>query len=318
MSAIRLARGFTGRDKIIKFAGCYHGHADSLLVQAGSSATTLGVPSSPGVPAGCTRDTLVVEFNEIAAVEQALDGARDEVAAVIVEPVVGNMGTVLPQKGFLSGLVELTKRHGALLVFDEVITGFRLSLGGAQERFSVVPDLTVLGKILGGGLPVGAFGGRAEIMDKIMPVGPVFQAGTLSGNPLAMASGIATLRELNEQAPYPRLEELTARLARGLDAAAREAGIAHTVPQIASMFTLFFHPLTVSNYTEAKRCDTKAFAKFFWAMIERGVYLPCSQFEAAFVSTAHSESLIDETIAAARDALHVMKAQASQGASGRA
>ncbi len=303
MSAIRLARGFTARDKIIKFAGCYHGHTDSMLVQAGSSATTLGVPSSPGVPAGCTRDTIVVEFNELAAVEHALTSNAGQVAAVILEPVVGNMGTVLPRDGFLRGLRELTEKHAALLIFDEVITGFRLSLGGAQQRFGIRPDLTVLGKIIGGGMPVGAFGGRAEIMDKIMPVGPVFQAGTLSGNPLAMASGIATLLELKENPPYDRLERLTTRLARGLHEAAHEAGIPHVAPHLGSMFTLFFNPSPVSNYTDAKLSDTKRFAQFFWAMVEQGVYLPCSQFEAAFVSAAHTDDDIDRTIAAARKSL---------------
>jgi glutamate-1-semialdehyde 2,1-aminomutase len=303
MSAIRLARGFTGRDKIIKFAGCYHGHVDSMLVQAGSSATTLGVPSSPGVPAGCTRDTIVAEFNDLAAVEAAFHANTGQVAAVILEPVVGNMGTVLPRDGFLQGLRELTQKHGALLIFDEVITGFRLSLGGAQQVFRIKPDLTVLGKIVGGGLPVGAFGGRSDVMDKIMPVGPVFQAGTLSGNPLAMASGIATLRELQEHPPYERLERLTTWLVRGLHEAAHDAGVPHVVPHIASLFTLFFNPSAVTNYTEAKRSDTQAFARFCWAMINRGVYLPCSQFEAAFVSAAHTEADIEQTIAAAREAV---------------
>ena len=310
-SAIRLARGFTGRDKIIKFAGCYHGHVDSMLVQAGSSATTLGVPSSPGVPAGCTRDTIVVEFNDAAAVEAALSANPGQVAAVILEPVVGNMGTVLPRDGFLQSLRELTRKHGALLIFDEVITGFRVSVGGAQQVFRIKPDLTVLGKIIGGGLPVGAFGGRAEVMDKIMPVGPVFQAGTLSGNPLAMASGIATLRELHDNPPYDRLERLTTRLVRGLHEAAHDAGLTHVVPHIASLFTLFFNSSAVTNYTEAKRSDTQTFARFFWAMIDRGVYLPCSQFEAAFVSAAHNESDIDQTVAVARDALQVVHAAQS-------
>ena len=303
MSAIRLARGFTGRDKVVKFAGCYHGHVDSMLVQAGSSATTLGVPSSPGVPAGCTRDTIVVEFNDFTAVEHALAANAGQIAAVILEPVVGNMGTVQPRDGFLRGLRDLTQRHGSLLVFDEVITGFRLSLGGAQQFFGVQPDLTVLGKIIGGGLPVGAFGGRRDIMDKLMPVGPVFQAGTLSGNPLAMAAGIATLRELVDRPPYEQLERLTTRLVRGLHEAAHEAGIPHVVPHVASMFTLFFNAAPVSNYTDAKRSDTKRFAKFFWAMLDRGVYLPCSQFEAAFVSATLTDADIDQTVAAARESM---------------
>jgi len=306
MSSIRLARGFTGRDKIIKFAGCYHGHTDSMLVQAGSSATTLGVPSSPGVPAGCTHDTVVVEFNDLAPVDAAFRANANLIAAVILEPVVGNMGTVQPREGFLRGLRDLTQKHGSLLIFDEVITGFRVACGGAQEYFGIKPDLTVLGKIIGGGLPVGAFGGRADIMDKIMPVGPVFQAGTLSGNPLAMASGIATLTELKEHSPYDRLERLTTRLVRGLHEAAHDAGIMHTVPHLASLFTFFFNPAPVTNYTEAKRSDTQAFAKYFWAMIDRGVYLPCSQFEAAFVSAAHSDEDIDRTIAAARTALEII------------
>ncbi len=303
MSAIRLARGFTGRDKIIKFAGCYHGHTDSMLVQAGSSATTLGVPSSPGVPDGCTRDTIVVEFNDLDAVQAAFGANAAQIAAVILEPVVGNMGTVQPREGFLTGLRELTQKNGSVLIFDEVITGFRVAYGGAQEYFGIKPDLTVLGKIIGGGLPVGAFGGRAEIMDKLMPVGPVFQAGTLSGNPLAMASGQATLRELKDHSPYDRLERLTTRLARGLHEAVHEAGIPHMVPHLASMFTLFFNSAPVTNYSEAKRSNTELFAKFFWRMIERGVYLPCSQYEAAFVSAAHTDTDIDRTIAAARDAL---------------
>jgi glutamate-1-semialdehyde 2,1-aminomutase len=306
MSAIRLARGFTGRDKIIKFAGCYHGHCDSLLVQAGSSATTLGVPSSPGVPAGCTRDTIVIEFNDLGAVEAAFAAHPGQVAAVILEPVVGNMGTVLPRDGFLQGLLKAARGDGAVVVFDEVITGFRVSYGGAQDYYGLKPDITVLGKIIGGGLPVGAFGGRADIMDRIMPTGPVFQAGTLSGNPLAMASGIATLRELKERPPYERLERLTTRLARGLHEAAAEAGLPHIVPHLGSMFTLFFNPAPVMNYTDAKRSNTDLFAKFFWAMIERGIYLPCSQFEAAFVSAAHTEEDVHHTIAAARDAMRVM------------
>jgi glutamate-1-semialdehyde 2,1-aminomutase len=304
MSAIRLARGFTGRDKIIKFAGCYHGHSDSMLVQAGSAATTLGVPSSPGVPAGCTNDTIVVEFNDLASVDAAFAAHADQIAAIIVEPVVGNMGTVLPRDRFLHQLLDRAHQNGALLILDEVITGFRVTYGGAQEYFGVRPDLTVLGKIVGGGMPVGAFGGRAEIMDKIMPVGPVFQAGTLSGNPLAMASGIATLRELKEHSPYDRLERLTTRLVRGLHEAAAEAGIPHVVPHLGSMFTFFFNAAPVLNYRDAKRSDTRLFAEFFWAMIERGVYLPCSQFEAAFVSAAHTDSDIDRTIAAARDAMN--------------
>jgi glutamate-1-semialdehyde 2,1-aminomutase len=307
MSAIRLARGFTTRDGIVKFAGCYHGHVDALLVQAGSSATTLGVPSSPGVPVGATRDTIVLPFNDPQRLEQAFDEHPGQIAGVILEPFVGNMGLVEPSGEFLRAARELTRRHGALLIFDEVITGFRVALGGAQEVLGIRPDLTVLGKILGGGLPAGAFGGRADIMDRMLPSGPVFQAGTLSGNPLAMAAGAATLRELRDNPPYERLERLTTRLARGLRDAALDANVPHTIPHVASMFTLFFNPDPVTDYAAAARSDTRAFARFFWSMIEQGVYLPCSQFEAAFVSTAHADADIDATIAAARRALQEVK-----------
>jgi glutamate-1-semialdehyde 2,1-aminomutase len=303
MSALRLARGFTGRDRVVKFAGCYHGHVDSLLVKAGSGALTHGSPSSPGVPAGCTADTLVLEFNDAAALEETFDRAGDQIACVILEPVVGNMGVVLPEPGFLETAQRLCQRHGALLIFDEVMTGFRLAYGGAQERLGggLRPDLTTLGKIVGGGMPVGAYGGRADVMKKISPVGPVYQAGTLSGNPLAMACGIATLKVLKRTNPYARLESETARLAAGLTSAARSAGLPHTVAHIGSMFTLFFHPEKVVNMTVASKCDTKRFARYFWGMIERGVYLPCSQFEANFVSAAHTTADIDRTIAAATE-----------------
>jgi glutamate-1-semialdehyde 2,1-aminomutase len=303
MSAIRLARGFTGRDVIVKFAGCYHGHVDSLLVAAGSSATTLGVPNSPGVPRGCTQDTLVLRFNDVAALAEAFAAHGDRIAGVILEPVVGNMGLVPPAPEFLTELRRLTEHHGALLIYDEVMTGFRLSYGGAQALYGQTPDLTVLGKIVGGGLPVGAFGGRADVMSRVLPAGPVFQAGTLSGNPLAMAAGVATLLELREHPPYARLEALAARLADGLDRAATAAAVPHRVQRVGSMFTLFFTDRAVTDYDAAKTCDTERFARFFWGMLDRGVYLPCSQFEAAFLSAALAETDVERTLAAARAAL---------------
>jgi glutamate-1-semialdehyde 2,1-aminomutase len=303
MSAIRLARGFTGRDVIVKFAGCYHGHVDSLLVAAGSSATTLGVPNSPGVPKGCTADTLVLRFNDVEGLQQAFTAHGARIAGVILEPIVGNMGLVIPAKEFLAELRRLTQQHGALLIYDEVITGFRVALGGAQELLGQKADLTVLGKIVGGGLPVGAYGGRRDIMQKVMPAGPVFQAGTLSGNPLAMAAGLATLQELRDRPPYARFEQLGKKLADGLHAAAREAGMPHQVARVGSMWTLFFNSEPVTDYDTAKTSDTKRFAKFFWAMMDRGVYLPCSQFEAAFLSAAHTEAHVEQTIAAAREAV---------------
>jgi glutamate-1-semialdehyde 2,1-aminomutase len=303
MSAVRLARGFTGRDVIVKFAGCYHGHVDSLLVAAGSSATTQGVPSSPGVPKGCTADTLLLRFNDAHGLADAFAHRGGEIAGVIVEPVAGNMGLVEPSRDFLDALRSLTARHGALLIYDEVITGFRLALGGAQELLGQRPDLTVLGKIVGGGFPVGAYGGRAEIMKRVMPAGPVFQAGTLSGNPVAMAAGLATIRELKADPPYARLDRLGARLAEGLTAAARAAGVPHRLNRVGSMWTLFFAEGPVTDYDSARKSDTARFARFFWAMMDRGVYLPCSQFEAAFLSVRHDEALIDRTVTAAREAL---------------
>jgi glutamate-1-semialdehyde 2,1-aminomutase len=308
MSAIRLARGFTGRDLIVKFAGCYHGHVDSLLVSAGSSATTLGVPNSPGVPKGCTADTLVLRYNDTAALAEAFQVHGHKIASVILEPIVGNMGLVVPGGEFLAELRRLTLHYAALLIFDEVITGFRLALGGAQEVLQQTPDLTVLGKIVGGGLPVGAYGGRADVMSKVMPAGPVFQAGTLSGNPLAMAAGLATLQELKENPPYARLEQLGQALGDGLQQAAREAGLAHSFARAGSMWTLFFNADPVTDYDVARKSDTKRFARFFWAMIERGVYLPCSQFEAAFLSAAMTGTDIERTVAAARAALHELAA----------
>ena len=298
MSAIRLARGFTGRDVIVKFAGCYHGHVDSLLVQAGSSATTLGVPTSPGVPKGCTADTLVLRYNDAQGLADAFSRRGDEIAGVIVEPVPGNMGVVMPVTDFLVELRRLTEQYGALLIYDEVMTGFRLSFGGAQQYLDQRPDLTVLGKIVGGGFPVGAYGGRADVMRKVMPAGPVFQAGTLSGNPLAMAAGLATLQELRDHPPYAGLDYLADRLAEGLKRAARAAGLPHRLNRVGSMWTLFFTDSHVNDYETAKRCDTARFARFFWAMMDRGIYLPCSQFEAAFNSAVHGEEEIEETVRA--------------------
>ncbi len=303
MSALRLARGFTGRDVVVKFAGCYHGHVDSLLVQAGSSATTLGVPNSPGVPKGCTADTLCLRFNDAAGLAEAFRAHGDKIASVILEPVVGNMGLVAPKTEFLGDLRRLTEKHGALLIYDEVMTGFRLAYGGAQEVLRQKPDLTVFAKIVGGGLPVGAYGGRADVMKQVMPAGPVFQAGTLSGNPLAMAAGVATLEELRDNPPYERLERRTRALAEGVARAAAAAGLPHQLARAGSMWTLFFAAEPVTDYDAAKKSDTARFARFFWAMMDRGVYLPCSQFEAAFVSAAHTEEHIEQTVAAAREAL---------------
>jgi glutamate-1-semialdehyde 2,1-aminomutase len=308
MSAIRLARGYTGRNVVIKFAGCYHGHVDSLLVQAGSGALTHGTPSSPGIPQGCAADTIVLEYNDIDQLEATFRRFGNSIACVILEPVVGNMGVVLPLEGFLEATERLCRAYGALLIFDEVMTGFRVAYGGAQERFGMTPDLTILGKILGGGMPVGAYGGRSDVMDFVSPVGPVYQAGTLSGNPLAMACGIATLETLKAANPYERLEKQTERLAAGLDAAAASAGIPHTVARVGSMFTLFFNAEPVTGFKIAATCDTARFARYFWGMLERGCYLPCSQFEANFVSTEHSDELIDATAAAARDTLAEMAA----------
>jgi glutamate-1-semialdehyde 2,1-aminomutase len=303
MSAIRLARGYTGRDVIVKFAGCYHGHVDSLLVAAGSSALTLGVPNSPGVPKGCTADTLVLRYNDVQALADGFARHGDRIAGVILEPIVGNMGLVVPSAEFLGELRRLTHQHGSLLIYDEVMTGFRLAYGGAQALLGQKPDLTVLGKIVGGGLPVGAYGGRADIMKQIMPAGPVFQAGTLSGNPVAMAAGIATLKELRDRSPYDRLDRLTGLLTEGLAAAAKAAGVAHCINRVGSMWTLFFTAGPVTDYDSAKRSDTARFSRFFWEMMDRGIYLPCSQFEAAFTSVVHDEAIIGQTIQAAREAL---------------
>lgn len=303
MSVIRLARGFTGRDKVIKFAGCYHGHVDSLLVQAGSGALTLGTPSSPGVPQGCTADTLVLEYNDIDQLKETFSQLGDQIACLILEPVVGNMGVVLPEPGFLEAIRELCSQHGTVFIMDEVMTGFRVALGGAQQRFGVTPDICMLGKVIGGGMPVGAYGGKSEIMDTISPVGTVYQAGTLSGNPIAMASGIATLECLKETNPYPQLEEKTQRLTQGLMSAATKAGLPHTLAECGSMFTLFFNPDKVTSYTISSRNDTECFARYFQGMLDRGIYLPCSQFEANFTSTMMTNDDIDQTIQAAEEVL---------------
>ena len=306
MSAIRVARGFTRRNVLVKFAGCYHGHVDSLLVQAGSGALTLGAPSSPGIPAGCTADTMVLEYNDSQQLVEAFAARGSEIAAVILEPVVGNMGVVIPRLEFLQTLKSLCERHGSLLIFDEVMTGFRVAYGGAQSLFGIRPDLTTLGKIIGGGLPVGAYGGRAEIMNVVSPVGPVYQAGTLSGNPVAMASGIATLTTLKKTNPYPRLDSIAQTLVDGLSQLARDAGIPHTVPHVGSMFTFFFNPAEVTNLAVATQSDTKRFARYFHAMLERGVYLACSQYEANFISAMHTQEDIQRTLDAARQSFELI------------
>jgi glutamate-1-semialdehyde 2,1-aminomutase len=310
MSALRLARAFTGRDKVIKFAGCYHGHADAFLISAGSGALTMGTPDSPGITAGTVRDTVSLQYNDLDAVRAAFDAHRGEIACVIVEPYVGNMGLVLPKPGFLAGLRELTTEHGAVLIFDEVMTGFRVAPGGVQQREKILPDMTTLGKIIGGGLPVGAFGGRADIMDQLSPLGPVYQAGTLSGNPLAMAAGITTLRLLLEPGVYEKLDGLTARLIEGLDNVFTRHGVAHQATQRGSMFGFFFTGEPVVDLTSAKTADVAFYGRFFHAMLERGIYFAPSQFEAGFLSTAHDEAAIDRTVAAADDAIAVLHASA--------
>jgi glutamate-1-semialdehyde 2,1-aminomutase len=299
MSALRVARGFTGRDKIIKTDGAYHGHADILLVAAGSGAATLGIPGSAGVPDGVVADTLLVPWNDLEAVRAIVEKHPEDIAAIIVEPVVGNMGCVPPKPGYLQGLREITSQAGIVLVFDEVMTGFRLARGGAQEHYGVVPDMTTLGKIVGGGMPIGAYGGRAEIMQRVAPLGPVYQAGTLSGNPVAVAAGLATLRVLERDPPWATLERRGAALQEGLVASARKHGLAYACQRVGSMFTGFFRAGEVWNYDDAKGSDTKAFAAFFGQMLARGIYLPPSQFEAAFLSIAHDDALVEQTIAAA-------------------
>ena len=311
MSAIRLARGATGRDVIVKFDGCYHGHADSLLVKAGSGGATFGVPDSQGVPAALAALTVAVAFNDLVAVARVLEARRGEVAAVLVEPEAGNMGVVPPQRGFLEGLRDLCTRHGALLIFDEVITGFRVAFGGAQARYGVRPDLTCLGKVIGGGLPVGAYGGSRELMSGVAPLGGVYQAGTLSGNPLAVASGLATLRALEDHAVYDRLERLGGLFERGITEAAAAAAVPVAVNRVGSMLTVFFTEGPVTDYASAKRADTARYARFFHAMLDRGVFLAPSQFEAAFVSLAHSEQDLDQAARACREAMETADARHS-------
>ena len=301
MSAIRLARGATGRDKLIKFEGCYHGHADSLLVKAGSGVATLGLPDSPGVPASLAQHTVTVPFNDADAVENAFS-AHDDVAAVIVEPVAGNMGVVPPHADFLGRLRQITRRHGALLIFDEVMTGFRVARGGAQELYGVTPDITCLGKIIGGGLPVGAYGGSRNVMSNIAPAGSIYQAGTLSGNPLAMVAGLLTLRRLKQPEFYDSLESRSAKLCKNLSQAARDAGLTTVTNRVGSMWTSFFTGQSVTNWTTANTSDRALYGRFFHAMLDHGVYLAPSQFEAAFVSIAHTEEVIEETIEAAKKA----------------
>ena len=307
MSAIRLARAFTGRERFIKFEGCYHGHSDSLLVQAGSGVTTLGLPDSPGVTKGAAGDTINLPYNGLEAVRRLCSERGQEIAAVIVEPVAGNMGVVPPVEGFLAGLREVTREQGIVLIFDEVITGFRVGYGGAQERFGVMPDLTCLGKTIGGGLPVGAFGGRREIMEMVAPAGTVYQAGTLSGNPLAMTAGLVTLEHMRAPGAYDQLEAKARRLAEGIRQAAAEAGIPIQVNQLGAMLTAFFTDQPVTDYSSAKTSDTERYAAYFRGMLERGVYIAPSQFEAAFLSLAHSDADIDRTLEVGREALRTLR-----------
>jgi glutamate-1-semialdehyde 2,1-aminomutase len=299
MSAIRLARAYTGREKIIKFAGCYHGHFDGLLVQAGSGVATLGLPDSPGVPASVTAGTLTAPYNDLDALQMLLEQNPEQVAVIAVEPVVGNMGFVQPQPGFLEGLRRLADQHGALLLFDEVRTGFRVAYNGAQGRYGITPDLTCMGKVIGGGLPAAAYGGRREIMEMVAPAGPMYQAGTLSGNPLAMAAGITTLKAIKQPGVWERLEQITGRLCAGFHEAAQAAGVPIQIGAAGSMWGFFFADQPVTDYTSARRADTARYARFFHAMLQRGVYLAPSQFEAAFVSLAHTDELVERTIAAA-------------------
>ncbi len=307
MSAIRLARAFTGRDKVVKFAGCYHGHADGLLVRAGSGATTLGVPDSPGVPEGYASLTLIAPYNDLEALRALMKEHRGEVACVVVEPVAGNMGVVPPEEGFLEGLRRVCDEEGCLLIFDEVITGFRVGWSGAQGLYGVKPDLTCLGKIIGGGLPVGAFGGRREVMERLAPVGNVYQAGTLSGNPLAMAAGLKTLQILKEEDPYGRLEEMTLYLCEEASKIARSLGLDLFFSRVGSMFTVFFTPGPVRDYESARRSDTAAYSRYFWTLLREGIYVAPSQFEAAFLSTAHTEEDLSKTLEALRKAFRAAK-----------
>jgi glutamate-1-semialdehyde 2,1-aminomutase len=306
MSALRLARAYTDRPKIVKFEGCYHGHGDMLLVQAGSGVATLGLPDSPGVPPGATQDTLTAPFNDLAAVQRLFEQFPAEIAAVIVEPVAGNMGVVPPADGFLRGLRELATAYGALLVFDEVMTGFRVALGGAQELYGIEPDLTTLGKVIGGGLPVGAYAGKDEIMETVAPAGPMYQAGTLSGNPLAMTAGLVTLRELRNPGVFEGIAAQTERLCQGIGQAAQEAGVPVYQTRVGTMFCSYFAEGPVTDYATAQQSDTAAFGRFFQAMLEAGVYLAPSQFEAGFTSTAHSDEVVDATISASQRAFRMV------------
>lgn len=306
MSAIRLARGATGRTKLVKFEGCYHGHGDSLLVKAGSGVATLGLPDSPGVPAALAENTITVAFNDVTALEQIFAEHAD-IAAVIIEPIVGNMGCVPPRPGYLEAVRKLTKANGALLIFDEVMTGFRVARGGAQELYNIAPDITTLGKIIGGGLPVGAYGGSRELMNNIAPAGPIYQAGTLSGNPLSMTAGLITLRRLRDRSAYERLEDSSRSLCDGVAAAAREAGVGIVTNRVGSMWTNFFTDQPVSNWETANRSRREQYAKFFHAMLDEGVYLAPSQFEAAFVSLAHTDELIEQTVRAAAKSFATIK-----------
>ena len=303
MSALRLARAYTGRDKIIKFSGCYHGHADMLLVQAGSGVATMGLPDSPGVPASTTLNTLTASYNDADAVAALFARYPDEIAAIIVEPIAANMGLVPPEPGFLERLQELTQQYHALLIFDEVMTGFRVALGGMQERVQMAPDLTCFGKIIGGGLPVGAYGGRREIMQLVAPAGPMYQAGTLSGNPLAMAAGIATLKELRKPGQYELLESKGQLLEAGITKVLHDQRIEAQFKRVGAMFCLYFNAAPVTNYEDAKRSDTTFFARYFWHMLERGIYLPPSQFESCFISLALDDAMLEETVHALSQAL---------------
>ncbi|BCX08463.1 MULTISPECIES: glutamate-1-semialdehyde 2,1-aminomutase [Fischerella] len=303
MAVLRLMRAFTGREKVIKFEGCYHGHADMFLVKAGSGVATLGLPDSPGVPKSVTSNTLTAPFNDLEAVKALFEENRDQIAGIILEPVVGNAGFIPPDAGFLEGLRELTQEHGALLVFDEVMTGFRIAYGGAQEKFGITPDLTTLGKVIGGGLPVGAYGGRRDIMSMVAPAGPMYQAGTLSGNPLAMTAGIKTLELLQKSGTYEYLDKITKKLANGLLQIAQETGHPACGGSISAMFGLFFTAGPVHNYEDAKKSDLAKFARFHRGMLEHGIYLAPSQFEAGFTSFAHTEEDIDRTLEAARDVM---------------